>query len=165
VITDRNLSGSSHRKDKMTAHLQYLRYVARHKWFVFVACCRLLIPWRGVTHDWHKFLPSEWFAYVRIFYGKGGNKPAFDQAWLRHQNRADHHWQWWILINDKEMPEILPMSSGALFEMLADWYGASRAQGHGGWPAVREWYQKNRGRITLNPQTRDHVEFFLERQR
>jgi len=51
-------------------HLAYLRYVLRHKWFVLLACWRAGLYWRGIVHDWHKFLPSEWFPYVEHFHGK-----------------------------------------------------------------------------------------------
>lgn len=85
-------------------------YVVRHKWFVFVACYRLGIPWRGLVHDLSKFLPSEWIPYTNFFYGPkpsprdstGYYKPtdtgdkAFDFAWLLHQKRNRHHWQWWL---------------------------------------------------------------------
>ena len=83
-------------------HFHYLSYVLRHKFFVFVECCKLGIPWLGFIHDWSKFRPSEWFPYVEHFYGKGkgikegrdetgyyqagttGDLP-FDFAWLLHQ--------------------------------------------------------------------------------
>ena len=52
----------------MTKHLKYLSYVMRHKWFVFVECCKLGIPFRGLVHDLSKFSPSEWFPYANFFY-------------------------------------------------------------------------------------------------
>jgi len=63
------------------AHLQYLRYLMRHKWFVFVACWRLGVPLhQAIIHDWSKFLPGEWFPYVRFFYGlpRVGDKVEID---------------------------------------------------------------------------------------
>jgi len=53
----------------MNKHLQYLGYVVRHKWYTFKAARELGITWLGIIHDWTKFLPSEWFAYVENFYG------------------------------------------------------------------------------------------------
>jgi hypothetical protein len=54
----------------MKPHWQYLRYVLRHKWYVFLACRQLGVPLiQSVIHDWSKFLPCEWFPYVRYFYG------------------------------------------------------------------------------------------------
>ena len=55
----------------MTAHWQYLKYVIRHKWFVFVAGLVVGAPlWRLIVHDWTKFLPRELGPYVMKFYGK-----------------------------------------------------------------------------------------------
>ena len=48
---------------------RYAWYVLRHRWFVFLACCRLGIPWAGIVHDLSKFRPSELCAYARNFYG------------------------------------------------------------------------------------------------
>jgi hypothetical protein len=61
-------------------HLRYLKSQLRHKWFVFVECCKLGIPHLGIIHDLSKFLPSEWRGYACYFYG---NFPAWDElgAW------------------------------------------------------------------------------------
>jgi hypothetical protein len=54
----------------LKAHLRYAGYLLRHKWYVFLACRRLGVPlWQALVHDWTKLLPSEWFPYVRFFYG------------------------------------------------------------------------------------------------
>lgn len=112
----------------MKRHLLYLKYVLRHKWFVFLACLELRVPiWNAIFHDWSKFLPVEWFAYVNYFYGekvqdengfqtlKDGKltpimvapievRRAFDRAWNAHQKRNKHHWQFWLLTPDKPRP-------------------------------------------------------------
>ena len=55
----------------MRAHLKYLSYVLRHKWFVLLAGLRVGAPlWRLLVHDWTKFLPCEWGPYVEKFYGR-----------------------------------------------------------------------------------------------
>ena len=52
----------------MRAHWAYFQYVMRHKWHVFVGCLRLGVPLhQAIIHDWVKFLPIEWDAYVRQF--------------------------------------------------------------------------------------------------
>jgi len=97
----------------MRTHLAYLKYVLKHKWYVFLECCKLGIPWLGVIHDWSKFRPSEWFPYARYFYNPDGTRrqvrdgdgnfvqdATFDFAWFLHQKRNKHHWQWWILRED-----------------------------------------------------------------
>jgi hypothetical protein len=156
-------------------HLRYAAYVARHKWFVMLECWRQGLVVRGLAHDWHKLLPSEWSPYTEFFYGAkeqrrddtGYYKPtdtgdaAFDFAWLLHQKRADHHWQWWILPEDDGGEKLLPMSSDARLEMVCDWCGASIAQGHGGWSGVVKWYEANKNKMRLHPETRSWVEQFL----
>lgn len=97
----------------MNKYIAYLKYIIRHKWFVFIECCRMGIPLRGAIHDMSKFLPSEFFPYARHFYGKkvrdktgyykptDTGDPAFDHAWFLHQKRNAHHWQYWIFPDDE----------------------------------------------------------------
>lgn len=90
----------------MRRHLAYLRYVLRHKFYVFVEGRRLGVPiWMLLFHDWDKFLPEEWFPYARTFYEANGSKkkyaetPEFAHAWMKHQHRNKHHWQWWVQVD------------------------------------------------------------------
>ena len=151
----------------MKAHVQYLSYVVRHKWFVFVAGLKIGAPlWRLLIHDWSKFLPVEWGPYVQSFYGPWGYKErppevvtAFDRAWLYHQHANPHHWQHWILREDSGATKVLRMPTGLVREMVADWMGAGRAI-TGRWE-VSEWYAANREKIILHPDTRTTVEALL----
>ena len=136
-------------------NLRYLSYIIRHKWFVSIECVRLGIPWRGITHDLSKFLPSEWIAYKQHFYGPIETWGEFDLAWFKHQNRNDHHWQWWILRNDSGSIKSIAMSHAARRDMLADWKGAGRALGK---PDTAAWYEANKHNMVLHPETREWVE-------
>jgi hypothetical protein len=85
----------------MLSHLRYLKYVLIHKWFVFLECCKLGIPIRGLLHDLSKFSPAEWNGYRKRFFVPSSSSGAeFDAAWLRHQHRNPHHWQFWLLCED-----------------------------------------------------------------
>lgn len=145
-------------KNKLLAvvkHLKYLKYILRHKWFVFVAGRKVGVGlWQLIIHDWHKFLPDEWFPYVEYFYGDNGKtfnggwlwqwkeaatlKDAFDYAWNAHQNRARHHYQHWRLQNDDNSVKHLEMPEKYVREMIADWMGAGRAI-TGKWE-VEKWF-------------------------
>ena len=145
----------------MKRHVAYLRYVLRHKWFVFLACrrCRVGVI-QSIIHDWHKFLPSEWFPYAATFYAPDGSKQyresdAFSVAWLRHQQRGKHHWQNWLITWDRGTTEPLPMPEKYVREMVADWLGAGHAIN--GVPvdvADWKWLRDNVGKIRLHPLTR-----------
>lgn len=153
-------------------YLAYLSYVIRHKWFVFLECCKEGLIWRGIIHDWTKFLPDEFLPYARHDW-EGENerdetgyyKPtdtgdkAFDYAWLLHQKRNKHHWQWWILPEDEGGIKILEIPDIYLREMICDWKGAGRAQGNP--TSCWDWYQHNKHKMQLYPKTREKLERLL----
>lgn len=160
----------------MKQHLAYLKYVLRHKWFVFWACMQLQVPfWIALTHDWTKFLPREWSPYVRQFYNEDGTKKPFirdktgaydpsvqpvefQAAWLSHQ-RNKHHWQAWVLLGDKGYLSALPIPRVYVREMVADWIGAGKAQGKAD---PKGWYAKNGNKMVLHLETRKYLEYILE---
>lgn len=160
----------------MRAHWNYLSYVVRHKWFVFLAGLKTGAPfWRLLIHDWSKFLPSEWFPYVAHFYGdhrnerpeRGPRTPfsspdrlRFNLAWNLHQKRNAHHWQFWLLTLDEGTTWAMPMPENFVREMVADWMGAGRVI-TGRWEAA-EWYMKNREKINLHLETECLVMRLLE---
>ncbi len=80
---------------------------------------------------------------------------AFDFAWLLHQKRNRHHWQWWVLPEDDGGSKVLPMPEPYRTEMICDWLGAGRALGT---PSVNAWYKKNGRKMQLHPSTRAWVE-------
>lgn len=164
----------------MSTHLKYAVYLARHKWFVFLAGLKTKAPlWRLLIHDWSKFLPCEWLPYARYFYGyqpdwndakiqcpaypysgtRQGVAESFDRAWLHHQHANPHHWQHWVLREDSGAVKLLEMPEHFAREMVADWMGAGRAI-TGKWEAAN-WYAKNREIIQLAEQTRLKVEELL----
>lgn len=155
---------------------KYLIYLLRHKWFVFIECARLGIPFAGIIHDWQKFLPVEFVPYAKSFYGKWkyNERPqwlidSFNYAWLHHQHYGAHHWQHWILRNDDGTTHCLPMPNRYVLEMIADWWGTGRAikgkPKHGGdrYVEMRIWYDKNKDKIQLSPITRLEVENIIAR--
>lgn len=156
-------------------YLKYLKYVLKHKWYVFVECCKLGIPIRGLLHDMSKFRPSEFIPYARYFYGdypvqltayqktyyprmknKAMIQADFDKAWLLHQKRNPHHWQYWLLQNDTDGLKIIEMPEKYMKEMLADWIGAGLAIT--GKRDIKEWYDKNKHKMILHPSVREWIE-------
>lgn len=152
-------------KNGVRAILGYLSYIIRHKWYVFVECCKLGIPWQGITHDLSKLLPREFKPYVRYFTlprftglePSEKDRAAFDLAWNYHEKANRHHWQYWVLVTDQDEPRLRPqpMPHKYRLEMLADWRGAGRALGK---PDTAAWYLENIDNIILHPETRKWVE-------
>ena len=149
----------------MNKNLIYLKYIARHKWYVFKACLKYGIVWRGLVHDLSKLFPSEFIPYRDYFYGRYGEveqnitndiQEEFDLAWLRHQKKNLHHWQAWVLKQDDGQLKALEMPLEYRQEMLADWSGASIAIK--GYDDTYNWYAKNWKNMILAPMTRNWVE-------
>lgn len=164
--------------------ISYLKNLLRHKYFVFIEACKLGIPMLGIIHDISKFLPDEFIPYSKYDFSKFGKndkglQQSFDEAWLKHQKRNKHHWQYWVLMNDsggvirhKKLPnavnyfegefkqvEALPMPDRYIKEMVADWRGAGRAYGNSD---TRGWYLSNKYKIVLHPSSQSMVESLLE---
>ncbi len=155
-------------------YFAYFKYILRHKWYVFKECLKLKTSlYRAIMHDMSKFRPSEFIPYANWFYGRYGRefdnssftwdqnehkeaKEKFDRAWLLHQHRNDHHWQYWILREDDGDTQIISPTWGALKEMIADWKGAGKAIT--GKDDVIEWYNKNKDKIIVNLVTRNLIE-------
>lgn len=156
---------------------KYLWYLAKHKWYVAVECFKYGLWWQAIVHDWSKFLPDEFGPYAEFFYGNkqkteywdnGGPmseyvvpygtyvKERFNFAWLKHQNRNPHHWQYWMILLDDGGQFPLPIPDKFRKEMLADWRGAGRAI-HGK-DDTRKWYLTNRHNIKLHTETKAWVE-------
>ncbi len=162
----------------MKAHWLYLKYVLRHKWHVFVASRKVgnVSLLSALWHDWDKFTPQMWSAYVNNFhrnhpsekdlkleainivYTKEQAKTAFALAWNDHQKRNKHHWQYWMITWDKGNTECLEMPKEHAYEMVADWMGAGKALGK---PDTLKWYTENKDSIQLHPNTRMLIERVL----
>jgi hypothetical protein len=173
------------------AHWQYLKYVLRHKWYVFQMCRRFGLTWRGLIHDLSKFSPAEWGPYVDYFYG--GDWPShgetsgewkrqlgdkwtkewaqrrFDRAWLHHIHHNSHHWNHWVLREDSGVVKCLDMPADCIWEMIADWWGAGRAihgvpedeQPWNRFDELKSWYLANRDNMQMHEHTRRRVEYWI----
>jgi len=164
-------------------YLNYLKSLLKHKWYVFVECCKLGIPVMGIIHDWSKFMPVEFIAYARKFYGEYPTKEQairrypygtistqesvkedFDIAWNHHQKLNKHHWQYWVIVFDSELEKVKCLNVPEIYrkEMLADWIGAGRAYGkqeqNNNNPDTQQWYLDNRDKLILHPETRQWIE-------
>ena len=104
--------------------------------------------WRGIVHDMSKFLPSEFFAYAFYFNISDKYELEFDTAWLHHQHRNKHHWQYWILKEDSGCIKCIPIPIKYLEEMVCDWIGAGKAIT--GKNNLKEWYTSNKENILMH---------------
>jgi len=146
----------------ISAHLRYLWYVLRHKWFVFLECRKYGLTWQGIIHDLSKFSSAEWEPYALEYYGPWEKVPAEVEerckaAWKHHYLNNPHHWEYWAMTEyGWEAGGPIPMPDRYRKEVVADWKGFYRTDP--GTLSAQEYYQKNRGRMVLHPATRKWVE-------
>lgn len=136
----------------MIKYLKYIRYLAVHKWFVFVYMLRRGYLWLGIIHDWSKILPSEIIDYTNHFYTAEKTETAFQRAWNLHKKRNKHHWQYWV---DKDgTPTETPKKY--VIEMVCDWDACGRAKPDG--IGTKAWYEKFKDKMVLHPNTKRLLE-------
>ena len=115
-------------------------------------------------HDSSKYDRDEYDAYDAYFYS--GNRSYqvvedFRLAWLNHIHKNPHHWQHWILINDRpeEGELILEMPNRYVIEMICDWWSFSLDKGN---PyEIFNWYDAHKDYMKLHRGTRVYVEMIL----
>ena len=151
-------------------YIKYLKYLIVHRWYVMVECFKRGLFWRGLVHDISKFRLDELIPYANYFYSTnprdktGYYKPtntgndAFDFAWLLHQKRNRHHWQWWILPEDNGGEIVLEIKYPYNIEMICDWVGAGKAQGHHSpkndpYQETRKWWSNNKDKMRFHRNT------------
>ena len=145
----------------MKRYWAYLKYLINHKYNVFVAGFVLNVPiLRLILHDISKFRPYEFVAYARAFYDRDG-KPQrsysyeFNYAWLDHQKRNKHHWQAWVILDDKGLSTPLPIPNTYVREMLADFMAMALNPNS---RSVLEYYESIKHNHILHPETQDTFE-------
>lgn len=135
--------------------LNYLKYLLRHKYYVFRYSIKEGIVWRGLTHDLSKFRLSELIPYARkICVTQCPRDPFYTLSFLHHKNRNRHHWEYWIIPEGNSF-KVYPMDKKSAIEMVCDWRGTQATQGKN---SLIDWYISNRERIILHSDTRSFIE-------
>ena len=112
------------------AFFGHLKTVLIHKYWVFYYCCKLGIPWQGITHDLSKFSWTEFSESVKYYQG-GTKSPipvikeknGYSKAWQHHKGRNPHHYEYWTDNYDSgttyiEIPEKLGMKTVGQLEKV-----------------------------------------------
>lgn len=147
----------------------HLKTVCTHKKYVFKACVKLGIPFRGIMHDLSKFNPIEFNESVKYWTGNRSpidnckDETGVSQAWLHHRGRNPHHWEYWVDDFSKGMdPKLMPFKY--TLEMLADYIGAGKAymKDKFSYEAEWQWWLNKRKQVIMHPVIYQFIEFSLD---
>ena len=136
--------------------VKHICLVIRHKWYVFIYCCKLGMPFRGFMHDWSKFSPTEFFESIKYY--KGTYSPiteckrhkGYSKAWLHHKGRNKHHPEYWYDEDAKNQTPMIPYKYVA--EMICDKLSASKIYNGKNWTLKSEieYWEKEKIKTKLN---------------
>ena len=103
---------------------KHLHTINKHRFLVFKLSIKAGVPYRGLLHDLSKFSPSEFFESAKYY--SGDRSPitnsyddiGYSKAWLHHQGRNKHHYEYWYDISAPIKTPIIPYKYFA--EMVCD---------------------------------------------
>lgn len=110
-----------------------------------------------ILHDISKYSFVEALGYHVLNGSKKDGKEMtelaqkwFDEAWHHHKHNNPHHPEYWFSVGKDGATTALEMPTEYVFEMVADWIGASRSYGGD----ISEWVPANIDRFSFHPATR-----------
>ena len=137
--------------------VKHISLVMRHKWYVFIFCCKIGMPFRGFMHDWSKFSPTELFESIKYY--KGTYSPiteckkhnGYSNAWLHHKGRNRHHPEYWYDETATNQTPMIPYKYVA--EMICDKLSACKIYNGKNWTikSEAEYWEKEKIKTKLNP--------------
>ncbi len=133
-------------------------------------CFKAGIFWQGLGHDLSKYSPAEFIPGVKNYIdGKSPNekereKEGFSRAWLHHQGRNRHHFEYWVDYNPRlNRKEPVQMPVKYLIEMFCDRVAASKIYYGKDYDEAKpyEYFDKGRKRRWMHPETSRQLEELL----
>lgn len=149
----------------MSKAWKHFKTIMKHKYYVFIECCKMGIPLQGLLHDLSKFSPAEFLPSARYFQGDRSpidaevDKIGYSYAWRHHKGRNKHHWQWYIGFGDGGTLIPAPMPDKYIKEMYCDLVGAGKT--YGGEANPTKYYIQHKQRWVLHPETKKKFEQLL----
>lgn len=144
--------------------------ITRHRHKVIAHCFKAGIFWQGLRHDLSKYSPTEFLAGIKYY--QGGKSPnvkerevqGFSRAWLHHQGRNKHHYEYWVdyspIYHRKEPVE---MPTKYLIEMFCDRVAASKIYYGEDYTESKpyEYFEKGKNDRWAHPKTQEKLEELL----
>lgn len=117
----------------MKYFFKHLCVVNKHKFKVFILCCKCGFPLRGLLHDLSKFSYTEFSESVKYYKKANGKKSpltvckkenGYSKAWLHHFGRNKHHYEYWYDPCAPVKSPVIPFCY--MVEMICDRIAASK---------------------------------------
>ena len=151
---------------------KHFKTITYHKLLVAKGCFQVGLYRQGILHDLSKYSPTEFMAGVRYYQGNRSpnnaerEKKGYSAAWMHHQGRNRHHYEYWIdysLGDSHGVRQPVPMPDRYIAEMIIDRIAACKVYQKAAYTDASPLAYYNRGtvRAPLHPDTRKKLERML----
>lgn len=150
---------------------EHFTTITRHRHLVIRHCFKCGILWQGLRHDLSKYSPVEFLEGIRYYRpDRSPNMGArrvqgYSRAWMHHQGRNKHHFEYWNDYNFKtRKKEPIRMPVRYVIEMFCDRVAASKiyfADKYSDDKPLR-YFNKGRGKRFMHPATSEQLEILLK---
>ena len=148
----------------------HIKTILIHKYYVFIYCCKLGIPYQGIIHDLSKFSPTELKESIK-FYQKGKSSPipiikqqnGFSLAWQHHKGRNKHHYEYWTDNYDNGTTTI-KMPYKYVLELVADYLAAAKTYNGKNFTIQQEinWWNQNKNNKLIHKETKLLISYIFD---
>lgn len=113
----------------MKKFFKHLHMVNKHRFMVFIHCCKCGFFWRGLVHDLSKYSIVEFWEGVKYYNGKHSpivgcrQDLGYSRAWLHHKGKNKHHIEYWY-DEELEVQPVMPFKYAV--ECVCDKLAASK---------------------------------------
>lgn len=135
----------------------HLHTVNKHRFKVFMLCCKAGIPLQGLVHDLSKYSPTEFLEGIKYY--TGGYSPiknkkeekGYSEAWLHHKGRNKHHYEYWYDYSAPIKNPIIPFKY--FLEMICDTLAAGLTYQGKNWTKDYQlsYWNKTKEKRNINP--------------
>lgn len=150
---------------------KHLHTVNKHRWLVFLNCCRCGIPWRGLTHDLSKYSFLEFFTSAKYYSGTKSPianerkaEHGYARAFIHHTRKNKHHFEYWVDVTTGDII-LIPMPYKYALECCCDMISASKV--YNGKNFTREeplkFIQRTKERSMMHSATKAFLEEIMTR--
>lgn len=149
---------------------KHFRTITKHRHAVIRHCFKAGIGFQGLFHDLSKYTPTEFIPGAKYYQGTRSPNEAeredigYSTAWIHHQGRNRHHYEYWKDYNYKtKLVEPVPMPDKYLKEMFCDRVAASKIYLGKNYTddAPLKYLQKSLKTIFIHPETLSKLEYLL----
>lgn len=150
--------------------IKHFVVITKHRHKVISHCRKSGIFLQGLRHDLSKYSPTEFIAGAKNFAGDKSpnvnerNTNGFSRAWLHHQGRNKHHYEYWVDYDEKANKKVpVPMPTKYLIEMFCDRVAASKIYYGDSYTddTPLAYFEKTRSRRYIHEKTSDQLEKLL----